>query len=129
MNTIKVNFSRNFNLNHRKENHFQQQYTGLVLDGNELREAVTLRIYGTSAVNYAALWYNNGKKWARGTGKAGGYGYHRPSAAAAEAFEAAGVELESDISGSGSAAIESAVKSLLCELYPERLTFVTIAHP
>lgn len=128
MNTIKVNFSQNFNRNHRKENHFQQQYTGLVLVGNELLEAVTLRIYGTRAVNYAALWYNNQEKWASGTGKAGGYGYHRPSAAAAEAFEAAGVEL-ADISGRGSQAIEDAVKSLLCELYPEHLTFVTIAHP
>lgn len=46
---------------------------------------------------------------ASGSGRAGGCGYHRPSAAAAEAFADAGIVLGSDISGVGDSAMREAL--------------------
>lgn len=114
---------------HRKENNFMEQFTGIVVDNDDVREAVVLRIYGTSARNTACLWYNNGENWADGSGSAGGYGYHRPSAAVQEALERAGVTLSEDISGRGDSAIRDAVQALLEKLYPDaRVKTVLKAH-
>ena len=63
----------------------------------------------------AALWvndYTNSEINTSGTGSAGGYGYHRPSAAASEAIRNAGIELDQNISGRGDSAIEDAVKAI-----------------
>ena len=131
MNTQKiksVKFLENFNKNHRKENHFMEQYTALVLTKDGTREAVTLRVYGTRAMNYVCLWFNNGDQWAAGTGSAGGYGYHRPSAAAAEAFTKAGVELSDRIQGCGDEAIRDAVEALAKKLYPGKKVYIHKAH-
>lgn len=78
-----------------------------------LREAlapIDLRLYGTGSRNYACLWVNK-EPWghASGSGSAGGCGYHRPSAAAQEAIEAAGFKLSRDIEGRGDGAIEEAL--------------------
>jgi len=131
MNTLKiksVQFLENFNANHRKENHFMEQYTALVLTKDGMREAVTLRVYGTRAMNYVCLWFNNGDQWASGTGSAGGYGYHRPSAAAAEAFKKAGVELSERINGQGDEIIREAVEALAKKLYPRKKVYIHKAH-
>lgn len=131
MNTLKiksVKFLENFNRNHRKENHFMEQYTALILTKEGMREAVTLRVYGTQAMNYVCLWFNNGDQWASGTGSAGGYGYHRPSAAAAEALKKAGVELSERIHGQGDEVIREAVKALAKKLYPRRKVYIHKAH-
>jgi hypothetical protein len=113
---------------HRKEKSFMEQYSGIVIIDGELQEAVTLRLYGTNARNYACLWYNDKNAWGSGSGVAGGYGYHRPSAAAAEAFQSAGVQLTNDISGRGDRAIEEAVVALTKALYPFYRVHVVKAH-
>ena len=131
MNTLKiksVKFLENFNRNHRKENHFMEQYTALVSTKDGMREAVTLRVYGTKTMNYVCLWFNNGNQWAAGTGIAGGYGYHRPSAAAAEALTKAGVEFPERISGYGDEAIRDAVQALAKKLYPRKKVYIHKAH-
>lgn len=104
---------------HRKENSFQNSFILVVKTKNEenkdeLREIADLRIYGTQAMNYCCLWVHDRKNgiYASGSGSAGGYGYHRPSAAAAEAIEKAGIELSQEIDGRGDSAIEQALNAL-----------------
>lgn len=100
--------SNGFNRNHRKENHFYQEY--LVISP-ELKQVISCRMYGTGRMNYCAIWiYAN--EHASGTGSAGGYGYHRESAACSEAILKAGYKLEKDISGVGESAIESALLAI-----------------
>ncbi len=103
---------------HRKENHFMYEYLGLAVVGNQIRTAVNLRIYGTDSRNYCCVWINNGQQWGAGSDYAGGYGYHRPSAAAHGALKNAGVQLSEPINGRGDTAIEAAVLAVLDALYP-----------
>ena len=63
-----------------------------------------------------------------GSGYAGGYGYHRASAAAAEAIEAAGYDLDEDISGRGWSMIREAVKSISESLFPGCPVFIHEAN-
>lgn len=99
---------------HRKENHFMQSYILLCTDESGIRELAQLRLYGTQSTNYACLWVHDSKSetYVAGSGKAGGYGYHRPSAAAQVAFDNAGVGLGEAIDGRGDSAIENAMKAL-----------------
>ena len=103
---------------HRKENGgFMQEIAALVPSTyrkNELHSVVTLRIYGTSAMNYACIWVNSQRKdiHCNGSGSAGGYGYHRPSAAAQVAINNAGFDLSQPIDGVGDSAMRDAVLAL-----------------
>jgi len=119
--TKKIEFAPINNINaraHRKENNFLNEFCLISFDKGEFTTPVTLRIYGTNAMNYACLWIGGnfagfeGYLSASGSGSAGGYGYHRPSAAAAIAFEKAGVKLPFSIDGRGESAIEDALKAL-----------------
>ena len=95
-----------FNPNHRKESAFMAEYA--VFPADAKRPAVTLRIYGTGARNYACLWVNAGGIHTIGSDFAGGYGYHRPSAAAYGAFKKAGFTFDEGFSGYGESAMEAA---------------------
>lgn len=79
-----------------------------------------LRLYGTGNTNFACLWVwgVDGPK-IQGSGKSGGYGYHRPSAAADEAIRNAGITLGYQIDGVGDEAIRSAMEAIardVCKL-------------
>lgn len=82
--------------------------------GDRIETAVTCRIYGTAATNYAAVkaYSPGGRLLASGNGKAGGGGYHRASAALHHACDAAGIELSEDISGIGECAMRAAMESI-----------------
>jgi hypothetical protein len=115
-----INFQEKINAQvHRKENNFMEEYLGLAVVGNQIRTAVNLRIYGTDSRNYCCVWINNGQEWGAGSDYAGGYGYHRPSAAAHGALIKAGVQLSEPIDGRGDSAIKEAVLAVLDALYPE----------
>jgi hypothetical protein len=132
-----LNHAPKFNINHRKENHFYKQFTAIAInkDGRAY-DAVTLRIYGTDAKSYACLWthsncsWENAKDyWRNGSGSAGGYGYHRASAAAQEAIYNAGIELSEDINGRGDSAIHEAVKAIARAMWDESVyIYITEAH-
>ena len=47
-----------------------------------------------------------------GHGKAGGYGYHKESAALQEAIESAGIKLRSPIDGAGDSAVRGAMEAI-----------------
>lgn len=95
---------------HRKENHFDGSY--MVVDMTTGNIKIDLRLYSTQNTDYACVWIFQGEL-ANGSGKAGGWGYHRASAAVWDAFNSAGIRF-SDLSGSGM--IEEALSILATEL-------------
>lgn len=68
----------------------------------------------SASVVYCLLWINphHGKKWARGYGKAGGYGYDKKSAAMGAAIESAGIVLSERIDGVGEDAMRAALTAI-----------------
>lgn len=90
---------------------------------NALQEAATVRFYmgrsNKASVVYCAAWFRppvGGADygWRSGKGSAGGYGYHKQSAAFAEAVESAGINLALDVSGRGTSAIREALIAIAC---------------
>jgi hypothetical protein len=118
--TYNKNAKTKFTTFHRKENKcYFDSYSAIVIrpdyDGKpSVFTPVELRLYGTGNSNSAAIWINDNNSGIHtsGTGSAGGYGYHRASAAAAEAIKNAGIDLDTNISGVGESAIERAVKAI-----------------
>lgn len=81
-------------------------------------EPVTLRTYsgrsrGSSRI-YASVWVMgfSGFGGCSGHGFAGGYGYHKASAAAHAAIRSAGITLSASIDGAGDSAIEGALGAI-----------------
>lgn len=98
-----------------------------VIKDGRVVEPVTLRWYmgrskGSSVV-YCILRFGNGEIYKAAYGQAGGYGYCKFSAAAQEAFSAAGVEVDNNFGGTGMASVRSAVLSLA-----EHLGYNTDGH-
>lgn len=113
----------------RKEKHFYQEYA--LIDLDKKRAVAILRVYATNKMSYACLWLHFCAD-TRGSGKAGGYGYHRPSAACARAFQSTGIELQHSIAGVGDSAIMGAMEALrdMPNLYglPSINGFVHVSH-
>lgn len=89
---------------------------------------VTARIYWPGQTAYCALWISDKTRYGRGQGKAGGGGYHKASAALADAIKDAGVELDRSISGVGDAAMEQACEAIARALTGKRRFIVHVAH-
>ena len=69
------------------------------LPSGDMREVITVRCYmgrsASASVVYAVLWVCCADgHWTSGSGHAGGYGYHKESAAIADAVKSAGIELK-----------------------------------
>lgn len=131
MKVKKFNVRNGLNIRHRKENHFQDAYIGVVVDQGQLKKVVDLRIYGTQAMNYVCIWIHDDKNdvHVNGSGSAGGYGYHRPSAALHEALNSMGVELTHAIAGRGESIMQEAVMAILRKLYPRnKIVEIIKAH-
>lgn len=113
--------------NGRRENGFYREIA--VLDPATGRAPVVARIYwpGQTTV-YCALWIGAGDKWGRGAGTAGGGGYHKPSAALADAIRDAGIKLSAPISGVGDAAMEEACEAIARAVTGKRRFIVHTAH-
>lgn len=124
------------NINHRKEDKFSEQYSGIVCREGKMYEAVILRIYRTDSRAYACLWtmgnyawgQADGDLWRSGSGWAGGYGFHRASAAACDAIKAAGIELSESINGAGDSAIMQAVEAIAREMWNDENCAVFVHH-
>ncbi len=122
-----------FNASNRKEKLFYESYEVVTFDGKEFRNPISLRLYGSNAKNYACIWINAAKTAKRdsihvsSTGNAGGYGYHRASAAVEEALRAAGFRFDESISGVGDSAIKSALGAICKHLGFKKFTIVN-AH-
>ena len=85
-----------------------------------LREIIIARCYmgrsASASTVYASIWIQPSGIYTSGKGKAGGYGYHKESAAIADAIESAGITLDANISGVGGGAIEEALKAIASAL-------------
>ena len=83
---------------------------------DELKEIITVRCYMGRSANastvYASVWINTSEVHTSGKGKAAGGGYHKESAAVAEAIKSAGITLDTDISGVGDGAICDALEAI-----------------
>lgn len=108
--------------NYRKENKFYQQFSLIW----EKSEVVCLRMYATENTVYAVVWVH-GYNSMPGMGKADGYGYHKASAAAQEAFTDAGITFNENIAEAGDAAIETALLAIGEELGLDG-AFIVRAH-
>jgi len=76
---------------------------------------IEARLYGTGNANTCCLWVSGAgenKVSTQGSGRAGGYGYHRPSAALAQAISNAGFTLSRDIAGVGDDAMQEALLAM-----------------
>lgn len=113
-----------FTTSHRKEGKcFFRSMTVISLaskpwQNGTIAEPITARIYGTGSGNTACLWINvtTAKHpdgiHTSGSGRAGGGGYHRPSAALGEAIVNAGFTLDESISGRGEPAMREALLAM-----------------
>lgn len=115
---------------HRKEDKLDREFAAIVPAPEKWRRnPVTLRTYRTGSTAYACLWVNGETIYCSGSGKAGGYGYHKASAAAQVAINSAGIELSKSIDGVGDEAIEEAVKAIAVAMgYEEGEIYVHVAH-
>ena len=111
---------------YRRESHFYREI--VALDPRDGSAIVTARIYATNSVAYACIWIHAPDCHTRGGGKAGGYGYHRPSAALADAMCNAGVTLSESISGCGESAMRDAVLATARAATGRRKFFIHEAH-
>lgn len=112
-----------------------------VLDPKTGRAIVTARIYYPHSVAYACLWISGNGRYASGTGDAGGYGYHKESAALDEAIADAGITLHGDvygrerttkrayINGVGDGAMLEACEAIARAVTGKRKFIVHVAHP
>ena len=115
----------------RKENGgFSQEYTVLVTDkrtdqslpyvkeGRTMQSVIIARIYWSKgATCYACVWVHGSSApknpvSTSGGGKAGGYGYHKASAALEAALDDAGVVLSEAIGGRGESAMTDALAAM-----------------
>jgi hypothetical protein len=93
----------------------------VIVNSNDgLKNIITARCYmgrsASASTVHASIWVHSTDHQTSGTGKAGGYGYHKASAAIAEAIKSAGIELDEDISGRGDSAIEESLEAIAATL-------------
>lgn len=73
---------------------------------------VQARIYSTGATSTCCLWVNTRGINTSGSGKAGGYGYHKGSVALEFAIANAGFTLSGNIGGVGESAMREALLAI-----------------
>jgi len=125
-----------YNLNpaHRKENGFHKAF--MVLGAGQRKAAIDARVYwsSTAATCYVCVWihHDDTKKgvsyYRSGSGKAGGGGYHKPSAALGDALAKAGVWISQPIHGRGDASMRDALLAT-GRAIGLRNPFIIEAHP
>lgn len=112
MKATKNNQSKGINTNHRRQADFAGEYLFIARVGDKLKDVIRCRLYSTKVRWYCCIWIQTETDYVSGSGYAGGYGYHKPSAAVSDAIQAAGYELSEDIDGRGDSAIEQAIQAL-----------------
>lgn len=114
--TTEVSNGRNLS----RDKELVQTYNLIAHKNNELREVITVRCWmgrsRTASTVYATIWVHGPDCWVSGHGQAGGYGYHKISAAVADAIRSAGIELDQSISGVGEQGIRAAMEAIALKL-------------
>lgn len=135
---IKIAHAENISnqaFNARDKQALIHQYTVLGIVDGEIKSLAEARIYmsaSRSAERMTAILWVHGKNYASGSGYAGGYGYHKQSAAVGNAIEAAGFELDRHfIGGGGDSVLIDALKAVAFAAWPdvdENTLYVCEAH-
>ena len=103
-------------INYGNKKELVNSWNVIVNSNDGLKNIITVRCYMGRSANastmYASIWIYDEKHHASGSGKAGGYGYHKASAAISEAIKSAGIELDKNIAGAGESAIEQALGAI-----------------
>lgn len=98
---------------------------------SDIHEVGKVRCYmgrsNNASVVYATVSIHFGEYHANGYGKAGGGGYHKPSAAIGDALRCAGIELLNPIDGRGESAIEAALYSIASYIAPNWYAYIVQA--
>lgn len=102
------------NYGHNKE--LVGAYSVIGTIGGTMRELVTCRTWmgrsRSASTVYAAVWVHGPSMYASGKGTAGGYGYHKESAAVGDAISSAGFDLSKHINGCGERPMIEALEAL-----------------
>ena len=112
----------------REEKHFYTGYKVVFISEGEMVELVDARLGATDSCHYASVWLDcfysnesfaceNGRAY--GAGKAGGYGYHRASAALESALRRAGMRFSVGCSCMGESAMRDCLMCAGEYLKPE----------
>ena len=103
-------------VNYDKKKELISTWNVIVNSDDGLKNIITVRCYMGRSTNastvYASIWVHSTDHQTSGTSNAGGYGYHKASAAIAAAIESAGVTLNENIAGAGDSAIEQALEAI-----------------
>ena len=108
-------------LNARDKQALIHQITILAIVDGAIKELAECRLYmsnSRSSSRITAILWINGDKYARGSGYADGFGYHKQSAAVESAINAAGFELSERIGGRGEQATIDGLKAVALAAYP-----------
>lgn len=114
--------------NYGQEKETVSAYSVIAATKQGMREVVTCRVYMGRSRNsssvWATVWINGRSYYGSGSGQAGGYGYHKESAAVDTALAMAGVKLSRSVSGMGETqtALEATARALG---YSGQLLFVS----
>lgn len=129
--------SKNNISTHRKENSFFCEYAVHIANVNGLETPIIARFYGgkKGAAIHCCVWVKadtsaNREIYTSGGGKAGGYGYHKSSAALSVALNYAGFTLSEPIDGRGDEAMNGALRACAVALgyTDEDHIFIHTAH-
>ena len=116
---------------YRKEKGFYRQIS--MVDSRDGTQIVQARFYwpGRDGASncYCCVWIHGDDLHGSGGGKAGGYGYHKESAALEEALSAAGIRMSEGIGGRGDQAMLEALEVLArAVIKGKRKIFRVMAH-
>lgn len=98
------------------------QYSVIAETENGIREIVIARLYASlrrDANRITCILWTHGSHNANASGWASGYGYHKGSAALADAIRNAGIELTDNISGCGNDAMREALLAIARADFPD----------
>lgn len=83
--------------NYGGEKELVSSYNVIAIDKGQIKTPITVRCYmgrsSSASTVYASIWASGKGKHVAGHGSAGGYGYHKESAAIQEAISSADIEL------------------------------------
>ena len=119
----KTNVSNALNMGDKKET--IKTMVLITCKAGEFKEPITVRWYmsrsgdGASPV-HCSLWIHCSPYYVSGRGKAGGYGYHKASAAFQDACDSAGIELSQPVDGRGDESVREAMFAIGAALGFER---------
>jgi len=124
---------KGINTNHRKEDHFYKEWALVGLnDKREIHKFIDIRFYGSGSVVYCCVWVHDGREdkgmpYLSGSAKAGGYGYHKESAAMEAALNDAGFTFAAHFGGCGDSAMRVALEAIARKAKIRKAT-IMVAH-